>query len=256
MSGEIDFSDLITHRAAWRHALEIARDNAEVRAPDIDDRAYWERELRVFDRTIGTLDRTAVVDHAVAAEHNLDHFFDIVSDKKNLLDSGGIPRDAMFTMSVFTNAEVAYDLLSDFTGAVGSGGGLMEYISRGHCTNEVGRSRQSDAQIVDRIVQAFVDVDKEMAMLITGMTSDARHHAPHMHVYSDLKKQDLRANTFGRWQVLYEDNEERIAAFVVSCMDGIDPECDPRVQVEVRPGFDAGRSYSARWAEENKSTLG
>jgi hypothetical protein len=255
MSGEIDFNDLITHRAAWRHALEIARDNAEVRDPDIDDRAYWEHEIQVFDRTIGTLDRTAVVDPSIPPERNLDHFFDVVSDKMNLVSSGGILRASMFTMPVFTNAECVYELLSDFTGAVGSGG-LMEYISRGHCTNEVGISRQSDAMIVDRIVHAFFDVDREMATLITAMTSDARHHAPHMHVYSDLKKQDLRYNTFCRWQVQYEENEERIAAFVVSCMDGVDPECDLRVQVDVRSGFDAEQSHSAQWAAENKATLG
>jgi hypothetical protein len=256
MSREIDFSDLITHRGAWRNAIEIARDQAEVRAPDIDDRAYWEQELLVFDRTLGILDRTAYVDESLTPENNLDRFFDVVSDKRILLSSGGIRRDAMFTMPVlFTNEECVYELLSDFTGAV-SHGGLMEYISRGHCTNEVGTSRQCDAKIVDRIVQAFIDVDKEIAMLITAMTSDARHHAPHIHVYSDLKKDDLRANTFGRWQARFDENQERIAAFVVSCINGIDPECDLLEQVDVRPDFDPGQSHSARWAEENKSSLG
>jgi hypothetical protein len=120
----------------------------------------------------------------------------------------------------------------------------------------VGATGLSDATIVDGIVWAFTHVDEEMAKLITAMTSDARHHAPHIHVYSDLKKEDLVANTFGRWQSRFDVNAERIAAFIVSCMDGIDPECDLLKEVAVRPGFDAGRSHSARWAEENASTLG
>ncbi len=255
MSGDIDFNDLITHRASWRNALVIARDHAEVRDPDINDKAYWEHEIRAFDRTLGVLDRTAVVDAAAEPETNLDHFFDIVADKKILLASGGIPRDAMFTMPVFTNAECVYDLLSDFHGAAGNGG-IMEYIRRGHVTNTVGTSGRSDADIVNEVVWAFSAVDVKMAKLITAMISDARHHAPHMHVYSDLKKQDLAANTFGRWQPHYDESAERITAFIVSCMDGIDPECDLLKDIAVRPDFDVARSHSARWAQENKSTLG
>jgi len=47
--------NVITHRRAWRKALEIARDAAEVSPPDINDHAYWEHEIRAFDRTFDRL---------------------------------------------------------------------------------------------------------------------------------------------------------------------------------------------------------
>jgi len=42
--------DIKTHYSAWREALVIARDNAEVKLPDIDDRSYWEHEIKALDR--------------------------------------------------------------------------------------------------------------------------------------------------------------------------------------------------------------
>jgi hypothetical protein len=47
--------DFMTHREAWRKALETARDHAKVSAPDVDDKAYWERELRAFDRAFAAI---------------------------------------------------------------------------------------------------------------------------------------------------------------------------------------------------------
>ncbi|MCA8228231.1 hypothetical protein [Burkholderia vietnamiensis] len=44
-----------THHAAWHKALGIARDQAIVRAPDVDDKAYWEHELRAFDRAFASV---------------------------------------------------------------------------------------------------------------------------------------------------------------------------------------------------------
>lgn len=48
-------ADFHSHRDAWRRALTLARDSAEVSPPDIDDRAYWAHELAVFDRAYGEL---------------------------------------------------------------------------------------------------------------------------------------------------------------------------------------------------------
>lgn len=53
----LPFTDLITHRSAWRNALKIAQQHAEVKAPDIDDKAYWAHELRAFDRTFQAIDQ-------------------------------------------------------------------------------------------------------------------------------------------------------------------------------------------------------
>lgn len=46
--------DFVSHRASWREALVIARDSAKVSPPDTDDKAYWERELRAYDRAFSS----------------------------------------------------------------------------------------------------------------------------------------------------------------------------------------------------------
>ena len=48
-------NDFYTHQQSWRKALEIAEANAKVEAPDVDDKAYWQHELAVFDRAYSEL---------------------------------------------------------------------------------------------------------------------------------------------------------------------------------------------------------
>lgn len=232
----VDFMDLITHRAAWRTALEIARDNAERRAPDIDDVSYWEHEISVMDRTLGVLDRKAVVNSEISAAANLDRFFDIVSDKLVFLLTGGIHRDAMFTMPVFSNAERVYEVMSNLLFAVQTGG-LMKYLEGGHATNEIAATGMSDAQLVREIVYAFREFDDEVADLIDHMAADAVFHSPHTHVYSELKLDELRNKTFARWERNFNDIEDRVFDFVVTCMDGISPTCDLLRAPEAREDF-------------------
>lgn len=47
--------NFITHRGAWRRALVIAEQHAAVNPPDLDDKAYWRRELEAFDRSFDRL---------------------------------------------------------------------------------------------------------------------------------------------------------------------------------------------------------
>ncbi|PRD96816.1 hypothetical protein C6P88_02590 [Burkholderia contaminans] len=44
-----------SNREAWRLALTIARDLAKVHGPDVDDKAYWEHEIRAFDRAFASV---------------------------------------------------------------------------------------------------------------------------------------------------------------------------------------------------------
>lgn len=64
MSG-YDPDDLRTHSRNWRQALEIARDSCRLPS-ESDDRAYWEHEIKVFDRTmkglLGDLDGAPITD--------------------------------------------------------------------------------------------------------------------------------------------------------------------------------------------------
>ena len=50
MSG-YDPDDLRTHQRAWRRGLEIARDSCRIPS-GVDERKYWEHEIKVFDRTM------------------------------------------------------------------------------------------------------------------------------------------------------------------------------------------------------------
>lgn len=42
--------DFITHHHDWRGAILIAIEHAETAGPDMDDKAYWQKQLKVFDR--------------------------------------------------------------------------------------------------------------------------------------------------------------------------------------------------------------
>lgn len=44
-----------SNHEAWRLALTVAQDLAKVQGPDIDDKAYWEHEIRAFDRAFASV---------------------------------------------------------------------------------------------------------------------------------------------------------------------------------------------------------
>jgi hypothetical protein len=50
--------DFFTHQDAWRSALVGMRDAAPDRTEDTDERAYWDHELRAFDRAYAALATT------------------------------------------------------------------------------------------------------------------------------------------------------------------------------------------------------
>ena len=47
--------DFYSHRNTWRAAVQRCIDDAPPRTEDTDDKAYWERELKAFDRTFSSL---------------------------------------------------------------------------------------------------------------------------------------------------------------------------------------------------------
>ncbi|MGB3844268.1 MAG: hypothetical protein WA940_00225 [Sphingopyxis sp.] len=47
--------DLFSHRAAWRRALVIVTEAASPPWHDVDDRAYWQHEIDVFDHVFAAL---------------------------------------------------------------------------------------------------------------------------------------------------------------------------------------------------------
>jgi hypothetical protein len=53
--------DLFSHEEAWRSALVIAKNHAEQSPPDIDDKSYWEHEIKVFDRVWKQLDEISSI---------------------------------------------------------------------------------------------------------------------------------------------------------------------------------------------------
>ncbi|VWC82153.1 hypothetical protein BLA39750_01283 [Burkholderia lata] len=44
-----------SNHEAWRLALTVAQDLAKVQGPDVDDKAYWEHEIRAFDRAFASV---------------------------------------------------------------------------------------------------------------------------------------------------------------------------------------------------------
>ncbi|WP_321820896.1 MULTISPECIES: hypothetical protein [unclassified Burkholderia] len=54
--------DFVSHRGSWREALVIARDQARVVAPDVDEKAYWDREIRAYDEAFSAYAPGAIPD--------------------------------------------------------------------------------------------------------------------------------------------------------------------------------------------------
>lgn len=47
--------EAVAHLPAWRRALVIAKEHAEVSPPDIDDKAYWQHEIDALDKIASDL---------------------------------------------------------------------------------------------------------------------------------------------------------------------------------------------------------
>ncbi|CAJ6611449.1 Uncharacterised protein [Burkholderia pseudomallei] len=54
--------DFVSHFGSWREALVIARDQARVVPPDVDDKTYWEREIRAYDEAFGAYSPSTIPD--------------------------------------------------------------------------------------------------------------------------------------------------------------------------------------------------
>ncbi|WP_206146746.1 hypothetical protein [Burkholderia sp. Tr-20390] len=54
--------DFVSHFGSWREALIIARDRARVVPPDLDDKSYWEREIRAYDEAFAAYSPSAIPD--------------------------------------------------------------------------------------------------------------------------------------------------------------------------------------------------
>ncbi|MBR8427286.1 hypothetical protein [Burkholderia cenocepacia] len=54
--------DFVSHFGSWREALVIARDQARVAPPDVDDKSYWEREIRAYDEAFAAYSPSAIPD--------------------------------------------------------------------------------------------------------------------------------------------------------------------------------------------------
>lgn len=48
--------DFYTHQQSWRNALVIAEANGKVELPDVDEKSYWQHELKAFDRAYRELE--------------------------------------------------------------------------------------------------------------------------------------------------------------------------------------------------------
>jgi hypothetical protein len=65
--------DLLSHRDPWRKAMVIAKTHAEFAPPEVDDRSYWDHQLRAFDRTFDALSKNEEPEADTVTDHHLGH---------------------------------------------------------------------------------------------------------------------------------------------------------------------------------------
>ncbi|MGY3581885.1 hypothetical protein ACVIGB_000044 [Bradyrhizobium sp. USDA 4341] len=112
--------DFFTHRDAWRSAIVAMRDAAPSRTEDMDERAYWDHELRAFDRA----------------------YADLAAARKKSAAESHPPQDLQQRL------EAAFLKAGGIPGLAGSGGGaskVIEIALREFSAYMAGSSRQPTA---------------------------------------------------------------------------------------------------------------
>lgn len=80
--------DLFTHQAAWRNGLVLAKHSSQPPSQDMDDRAYWQHEIEVFDRVFAALvpARVEAVDHIADAGKMVPEIIDALIEASNQIE--------------------------------------------------------------------------------------------------------------------------------------------------------------------------
>lgn len=155
--------DVVTHAKDFRSALEFKLESAEVKWPDIDDKSYWEKQIRTFENiqiTMKTLMGKADIQPDVNAV-SLSAMIASGVNKVRAFELLGISPKHKFKLQVLTPGEQIALSFSDFHDQITTGG-IQKYIESGSAAMSGDDGLQAHAVLLE-FAEEFYDINPVVA---------------------------------------------------------------------------------------------
>ncbi len=104
-------------------------------------------------------------------------------------------------------------------------GGIVQYIDNGLAGEKVSE-RMDAATVISRLASHFADVDPDLAKSVKEMAKAAHKHLG-IEQYSDREFERTERELNALADEFHKFPEDRVFAFFMAVVDGIDPECSP-----------------------------
>jgi hypothetical protein len=225
------FSDIISHSGDFKNAIAIARSHAEVRDPDIDDKAYWDKQLRTFERIekvatlmIGGEEFEPVGD---TSKEKFESVYDHANAKVQAFEAVTGVEDVALKIKSLSAAEQAALVLGDLYYQI-SNGGIQQYIDNGYA-GQTGAIKTTAAAMIARISTLTADVDEEVAKAVKDCASSARDNAD-LNDYNEGHFDRAIAKFEPLEAALYAIEEERMFEFFLGSIQRLEPSSRPFIE--------------------------
>lgn len=232
------FTDIISHADDFRKAMEIAKEHAEVRDPDIDDKAYWDKQIKAYNRIeelakLMTGEDTFIPE-GETNEARFDSLMNHAERKTEIFASFGV--EARYSLRNLSAAEQTVTAFADLYSQVANGG-IQQYISNGLAA-ETGASGRQAHRVLRDITTLFADEDTEVATVIKDMLGKITKHLD-IDQYTD-RDFDEATNSFEPIEkAFYELDRERVFGFFMTAAEGLDQSKRPFIEGTAKPELEA-----------------
>lgn len=225
------FSDIISHAHDFKAAIGIAKEHAEVRDPDIDDKAYWDKQLKTYERIekvatlmIGSDEFEPVGD---TNKEKFDSIYDHANEKVQAFEAVTGVEDVALKIKSLSAAEQTALVLGDMYYQVGNGG-IQQYIDNGYAA-QTGALKISAAALISRFSRLTADVDEEVSKAVAACASAAREHAD-LNDYNE----DYFARAIAKFKpletVLDAIDQERLFEYFLGAIQRLEPKSRPFIE--------------------------
>lgn len=216
--------DFRSHAHAWRKAMRIAEEHAEVSGPDVDDKSYWRYELGAFER-VAAVFAPAAPAAGDSPRETFEALMNSAAAKFAIAEEIGVGHKLRYHLNTVTAAEQSLEALTCFHYQV-CNGGLQQYVSNGYAT-ESGPNGRASHGTIRLMAAAFDDIDSALSALVIDMCKAV---AGNLNV--DGKSEDevghIETNVFGPLEARYfAMGQERAYRFFLAVAEGLDPASLP-----------------------------
>jgi hypothetical protein len=224
-------SDIISHAGDFKKAIVIARDHADVRDPDIDDKAYWDHQLKTFERIEHVAKLLVSTDEFEPVGNTSKEKFESLYDHANskiaafeaIAGFGGVD----LKVRSLTAAEQAAVVLGHMYYQIGNGG-IQQYIDNGY-SSQTGENNISAARFISRFTGLTDDVDSEVAQIVKACVVIAKDNTD-LNDYSE----GYFDRTIAKFQpletALYALDEERLFDYFMNAVARLEPSKRPFIE--------------------------